>query len=94
MIELLLKLYVVNESAQTRMIIQNIKKTCNIDSQLKLKLQVINILEEPHLAIKDKILATPTIVRELPPPVIKLVGDLSDINKVIIGLKLKELLLK
>jgi circadian clock protein KaiB len=91
MVELMLKLYIVNESVQTKTIIQNIKDACNKDLKLKLKLKVINILEEPHLAMEDRILATPTIIKEQPPPIIKLVGDLSDIDKVINGLELKKL---
>jgi circadian clock protein KaiB len=53
------------------------------------RILVIDVLEKPHLTEGDRILATPTVVKELPPPIRKIVGDLSDREKLLLGLDLK-----
>jgi circadian clock protein KaiB len=55
------------------------------------ELSVIDVLENPQLAEDDKILATPTLIKKLPPPMRRLIGDLSEKEKVLIGMDLKDL---
>lgn len=55
---------------------------------MRFKIEVIDILEHPELAENEKILATPTVIKELPPPMRRVIGDLSNAEKVLIGLDL------
>ena len=66
----------------------NLKRICEEQLADQYDLKVIDVLKEPHLAEKDKIIATPTLVKELPPPLRKVIGDLSDREKVLLGLDL------
>ena len=84
-----LKLYVTGETPLSLRAIDNLENLC---AERKLRdefeVVVIDVLKEPQLAEDDKILATPTLVRQLPPPLRKVVGDLSAVDKVLLGLDL------
>ncbi|MFG0317738.1 MAG: circadian clock KaiB family protein [Planctomycetota bacterium JB042] len=83
-----LRLYVTGRTLQSRKAIENLKRICETDIPEHFEIEVIDILEHPTLAEDEKILATPTLVKRLPEPVRKIIGDLSDREKVLLGLDL------
>jgi len=86
-----LKLYIAGRTVRTEHAIANIKKICEEDLSGTFSLVVIDVLERPQLAEHEKILATPTLVKDLPPPLRRVVGDLSNREQVLIGLDLAEM---
>jgi len=84
----ILKLYVTGQTKNSETAIQNLQTILEDKLQGIYTLKVIDVLKDTKLAIQDKILATPTLIRVLPPPIRKLIGDLSDKEKVLIGLDL------
>lgn len=89
MTKYLLKLYVAGRTPRTEAAIETIKELCRTGHITEeYDLHVIDVLERPQLAENEKILATPTLVKELPPPLRRIVGDLSDRDKVLVGLDL------
>jgi circadian clock protein KaiB len=85
----LLRLYVAGQTPKSLTALANLKKICEEHLQNKYHLEVIDLLQEPQLAQGDQILAIPTLVRKLPPPLKKIIGDLSNTEKVIVGLDLR-----
>jgi len=87
-IKYLLKLYIAGQTSRSQRAVRNLNVTCEklLDDQYDLA--VIDVLEHPELAEEDKILATPTLIRLSPPPMRRVIGDLSDTEKVLIGLDL------
>ncbi|MCS6870193.1 MAG: circadian clock KaiB family protein [Anaerolineae bacterium] len=83
-----LKLYVAGQTARTERAIYNLYNLCNQHLAGNYEITVIDILEHPHLAEEEQILATPTLVRESPLPRRRLVGDLSDAERVLEALDL------
>ncbi len=83
-----LKLYVAGRTPRTEAAIANIRDICERDLEHVYELVVIDVLERPQLAENEKILATPTLVKVLPPPLRRVVGDLSDRERLIVGLDL------
>lgn len=83
-----LKLYVAGRTPRTEQAISVMKEICEKDLANAYDLAVIDVLERPQLAENEKILATPTVVKELPPPLRRVVGDLSDRERVLVGLDL------
>ena len=83
-----LKLYVTGQTANSVKAITNLKDILKNGLGDLYKLKVIDVVKNPQLAEKDKILATPALVRVLPAPVRKIIGDLSDKEKVLLGLDL------
>ncbi|MBV9386776.1 MAG: circadian clock protein KaiB [Chroococcidiopsidaceae cyanobacterium CP_BM_ER_R8_30] len=83
-----LKLYVAGRTPSSVRAISTLKTILEQDFQGIYTLKVIDVLTSPHLAEEDKILATPTLAKVLPPPLRKIIGDLSDKDKVLIGLDL------
>jgi len=83
-----LKLYVTGQTANSAKAIENLKDVLKNGLSDLYKLKVIDVVKSPQLAEEDKILATPALVRVLPPPVRKIIGDLSDKEKVLLGLDL------
>jgi circadian clock protein KaiB len=67
--------------------IANLQRTCDEELKGRYELQVIDVLEHPERAEQDNILATPTLIKSLPPPLRRLIGDLSDKQKVLLGLE-------
>ena len=84
-----LRLYVAGQTSKSLVAFANLKKICEEYVPGKYKIQVIDLLENPKLAKGDQILAIPTLVRKLPEPARKIIGDLSDTEKVLIGLDLR-----
>jgi circadian clock protein KaiB len=87
----LLKLYVAGSSPRAALAIDNLKRICEADLSGRYVLEIIDVLEHPELAEQDKILATPTLIKQLPPPLRRVIGDLSDAEKVLLGLELRQL---
>jgi circadian clock protein KaiB len=83
-----LKLYVAGNTPSSMRALRTLNTILEKDFQGVYALKVIDVLKNPQLAEEDKILATPTLSRVLPPPVRKIIGDLSDREKVLIGLDL------
>lgn len=72
------------------MAIANLRRICEQELGGQYQLEIIDVLEHPELAEEDKILATPTLIKQLPPPLRKVIGDLSDKEKVLLGLELHQ----
>lgn len=85
-----LKLYVAGNTPSSARAIHTLNDILRKEFQGVYTLKVIDVLENPQLAEEDKILATPTLAKVLPPPVRKIIGDLSNREKVLIGLDLYE----
>ncbi len=83
-----LKLYVTGKTARSEHAIANLRRICERDFNGRYEIVVIDILERPQLAEDEKILATPTLVKEHPVPLRRVIGDLSDEANVILGLDL------
>jgi len=81
-----LRLYVSGKTSQSHRAIKNLKRICNQEFGGNYEVEVIDVLENPQLAEDEKIFATPTLVKLLPPPLRKLVGDMSLRDKVLLGL--------
>ncbi len=86
-----LRLYVVGHSAGSVKALSNLKKFCDEYLNGRYSLDVIDLLENPQLAKGDQIPAVPTLVRKLPTPIKKIVGDLSNTERVLVGLDIKPL---
>ena len=84
----ILKLYVTGQTANSARAIANLKDIFKNGLGDLYKLKVIDVVKNPRLAEEDKILATPALVKVLPPPVRKIIGDLSNREKVLLGLDL------
>lgn len=84
-----LRLYIAGQTPKALTAFANLKNLCAQHLQGLCRLEVIDLLEHPTLAAGDQILAVPTLVRKLPVPVRKIIGDLSDTERVLIGLDLR-----
>ncbi|PZO56372.1 MAG: circadian clock protein KaiB [Phormidesmis priestleyi] len=84
----ILKLYVAGNTPSSMLALKTLNTILEQEFQGVYALKVIDVLKNPQLAEEDKILATPTLAKILPPPVRKIIGDLSDREKVLIGLDL------
>lgn len=84
-----LRLYVAGQSAKCVAAVRNLNKFCEEHLAGRYSVEVIDLLENPRLARDDQILAIPTLVRKLPEPLRKIVGDLSDAERMIVGFDLR-----
>jgi circadian clock protein KaiB len=84
----LLKLFVTGQTPRSLRAIDNLRRICDEELPAQCELVLIDVLEQPQLAEDHKVLATPTLIRELPLPVRRIVGDLSDTVQVMLGLEL------
>lgn len=84
-----LRLYIAGQTPNSVTAIANLKKICEEQLKGKYRIEVVDLLEKPQLAKGDQIIAIPTLVRRLPPPVKKIIGNLSKTESVIVGLDLK-----
>lgn len=84
-----LRLYVAGMTPTSIRAFENLKKLCEEHMQGAYKIQVVDLLERPTLARGDQIIAVPTLVRRLPTPVKKIIGDLSNTERVLVGLDLR-----
>ena len=85
-----LRLYVAGQTPKSIAAFANLKKICEEHLAGQYHIEVIDLLKEPQLASGDQIIAIPTLVRKLPSPIRKIIGDLSDTERVLVGLNLRE----
>jgi circadian clock protein KaiB len=83
-----LRLYVAGQTPKALRAFANLKTICEEHLAGRYEIEVIDLLEHPGLARGDEIIAVPTLVRHLPEPITKIIGDLSDTERVLIGLQL------
>ena len=84
-----LRLYVTGTSPRAQVAIANLRRICEQDLRGQYDLEIIDVLEHPEVAESEKILATPTLIKQLPPPLRRVIGDLSDKEKVLLGLEVR-----
>ncbi len=84
-----LTLYVTGTTPRALRAIDNIRKICDTHLKGRYKLSVVDIYQQPALAKGEQIIATPTLLKKLPPPLRRIIGDLSDTERVLYGLDLK-----
>ncbi|MBV8063870.1 MAG: circadian clock KaiB family protein [Nevskia sp.] len=81
--EFVLRLYVSGRSARSALAVANLERLCEQHPDRRWQIQIIDVLEWPDLAEQERIIATPTLVKELPPPLRRIIGDISDANSVL-----------
>ena len=84
-----LRLYVSRATVRSALAVRTIRRVCKVHLQGKYALEVIDIHKNPSLARDEQIVAVPTLIKRLPPPLQRLVGDMSDLDKVLLGLDLR-----
>lgn len=84
-----LRLYVAGQSPKSVRAVENLRQVCEQHLAGRYTVELVDLVENPHLARGDEIVAVPTLVRKLPPPIRKIIGDLSDTEKVLVGLQLR-----
>jgi len=85
----ILKLYVAGQTPKSLTAFANLKKICDEHLCGRYAIEIVDLIKNPTLAKGDQILAIPTVVRQLPPPVKKLIGDLANTERVLVGLDIK-----
>jgi circadian clock protein KaiB len=88
-VEFMLFLYVAGETQKSLSAISNLRKICTQHLEGSYRIKVIDLLKNPKLAREHQILALPTLVRQLPTPIRKIIGDLSNTERVLVGLDIK-----
>ncbi len=86
-----LRLYVAGQTEKSILALKNLKSICESHLKGEYSIEVIDLLQRPQLAKGDQIIATPTLVKKLPTPVKRIIGDLSDTERVLVGLNLRPL---
>jgi len=89
-----LRLYVAGRTTRSQAALDNLQAICESHLKGQYRIEVVDLLVNPQLAKGDQILAVPTLVRLLPPPVKKIIGDLSNVERVLVGLDMKPLPLR
>ncbi|HEX3861087.1 MAG TPA: circadian clock KaiB family protein [Stellaceae bacterium] len=84
-----LRLYVAGQTAKSLAAVANLKRVCEEHLAGRYEIEVIDLLQNPALAVGDQILATPTLVRRLPTPLKRIIGDLSNTERVLVGLDIR-----
>jgi circadian clock protein KaiB len=84
-----LRLYVAGQTAKSIAALANLQRICNSHLDGRYRIEVIDLVKTPQLAAGDQILAVPTLVRRLPEPIKKIIGDLSNEERVLVGLDLQ-----
>lgn len=85
-----LRLYVAGQTPKALTAFENLKRICEEHLKGRYTIEVIDLLVNPQLAEGDQIIATPTLIRNLPTPIKKIIGDLSNTEKVLVGLDLRK----
>jgi circadian clock protein KaiB len=86
-----LRLYVAGQTPKSVAALQNITRYCKEHLEGKYSIEVIDLLKNPQLAEGDQIFAIPTLVRKVPEPIRKIIGDLSNEERVLVGLNIRQL---
>lgn len=90
----MLRLYVAGNTPNSVTAFANLKEICEVHLGGKYQIEVVDLLRQPQLAAGDQIIAVPTLVRKLPRPVKKIIGDLSNTERVLVGLDLRPALIQ
>lgn len=85
-----LRIYVAGETPKMQQAVKNLEKICDEHLKGRFTIEIIDLMKNPQLAAGEQILAIPTVIRKLPEPVKRLIGDLSIQEKVIVGLDIKK----
>lgn len=85
----LLKLFITGETPRSLRAVANLKRLCEEELKDQYEMIIIDTLERPQLAEEENILATPMLIKQMPPPLRRIIGDLSDFDKVLMGLDLQ-----
>lgn len=85
-----LRLYVAGQSPKSMRAVENLRRVCEEHLPGRYEIELVDLVENPQLARGDEIIAVPTLIRKLPEPVRRIIGDLSDTEKVLIGLQLRQ----
>jgi len=80
-----LKLYITGKTPRSEAALRNLREICEKELKGDYEITVIDVLENPQLAEEEKIMATPTLIKELPPPLRRIIGDLTDREKALLG---------
>lgn len=84
-----LRLYVAGQTAKSVAALANLKRLCEEHLPGKYRIEVVDLLVHPQLAKGDEIIAIPTLIRKLPSPIRKVIGDLSNVDRTLVGLQLR-----
>jgi circadian clock protein KaiB len=84
-----LRLYVAGKTAKSVAALENLKRLCEEHLRGKYRIEVVDLLVHPQLAKGDQIVAIPTLIRKLPQPIRKVIGDLSNVERTLVGLQLR-----
>ncbi len=84
-----LRLYISGSTSKSALAVENIKRVCEQHLKNRYNLEVIDIYQQAHLARDEQIVAVPTLIKRLPPPLRRLIGDMSNLQKVLFGLDLR-----
>lgn len=86
-----LRLYIAGQTPKSLAAIKNLRKVCDEHLAGRYEIEIVDLLKNPRLAKDHQIVAIPTLVRKLPSPIRKIIGDLSDTERALVGLELKQL---
>ena len=84
-----LRLYIAGKTAKSKAAFENLKRICEEHLRGRYRIEVVDLLVHPQLAKGDEIVAIPTLVRKLPQPIRKIIGDLSNTERVLVGLDIQ-----
>ena len=84
-----LRLYVAGQTPKSIAALANLQRLCDTHLAGRYHIEVIDLVKQPHLARRDDIVVLPTLVRQLPQPIRKIIGDLSDVERVLVGLEVQ-----
>lgn len=84
-----LRLYVAGQTPKSITALANLKRLCDSHLAGRYRIEVVDLVNQPHLARRDDIVVVPTLVRQLPPPIRKIIGDLSNVERVLVGLNVQ-----
>ncbi len=84
----LLKLYITGNTPRSQRAIANLLRICQEELSEQYQVEIVDVLEQPEMAEQEKILVTPTLIKQLPPPLQRIIGDLSNTDTLMLGLDL------
>lgn len=84
-----LRLYVAGQTPKSLRAVENLQRLCEEHLPGRYKIEVVDLLKNPRLAKEDEIVAIPTLIRKLPDPIRRVIGDLSNVEKALVGLQLR-----
>ena len=87
----ILRLFVAGNTAKSTQAIENIREVCEKNLKGRYTLEVVDIYQQPELARGEQIIAAPTLIKLLPPPLRRIIGDLSSVDRILVGLNLKSI---